>query len=57
MLRWHLQLGNLIIPKTSSVERLKENIDAFNFELDQEDMHAIAGLETGTRIGLNPDEF
>ena len=57
VLRWHIQLGNLVIPKTSNPDRLAENIDIFDFELDAEDMHAIAGLDTGVRTSLDPNEF
>ena len=57
ILRWHIQLGNLVIPKTSNPERLAENIDIFDFELDSEDMHAIAGLDTGVRTSVDPNEF
>jgi 2,5-diketo-D-gluconate reductase A len=57
ILRWHIQLGNLVIPKTSNPDRLAENIDIFDFELDPEDMHAIAGLDTGVRTSVDPNEF
>ena len=57
ILRWHIQLGNLVIPKTSNPDRLAENIDIFDFELDSEDMHAIAGLDTGVRTSVDPNEF
>jgi 2,5-diketo-D-gluconate reductase A len=57
IIRWHLDIGNLVIPKTASKSRLAENISVFDFKLDQEDLAAIATLETGIRTGLNPDEF
>ena len=57
ILRWHIQLGNLVIPKTTHPDRLLENIDIFDFDLDQDDMHAIAGLESGTRTGPDPRTF
>jgi 2,5-diketo-D-gluconate reductase A len=57
IIRWHLDIGNLVIPKTASKSRLPENISVFDFKLDQEDLAAIATLETGIRTGLNPDEF
>jgi 2,5-diketo-D-gluconate reductase A len=57
ILRWHIQLGNLVIPKTSNPDRLVENLNVFDFELSTADMAAIASLETGVRTGPNPDEF
>jgi len=55
VLRWHLELGNIVIPKASSAARLRENLDVFDFALDDEDMAAIATLETGERTGRDPD--
>ncbi|MGW1075798.1 aldo/keto reductase [Streptomyces sp. NPDC002537] len=57
VLRWHLQLGNVAIPKSVTPSRIRENIDVFGFELDEKDMAAIAGLDNGTRLGPDPDEF
>jgi 2,5-diketo-D-gluconate reductase A len=57
ILRWHVQLGNLVIPKTSNPDRLVENLNVFDFELSTADMAEIASLETGERTGPNPDEF
>ncbi|MSZ10243.1 MAG: aldo/keto reductase [Actinobacteria bacterium] len=57
IIRWHLDIGNLVIPKTATKSRLHENISVFDFKLDQEDLAAISTLETGIRTGLNPDEF
>ena len=57
VLRWHLQLGNLVIPKTSNPDRLSENIDVFDFELDASDMAAMLAMDTGIRTGLDPNEF
>ena len=54
-LRWHLQNGLVVIPKSNSVERIRENSLVFDFELDAEDLAQIATLETGTRTGSNPD--
>ena len=57
VIRWHIELGNLVIPKTANPARLLENISVFDFALDAEDMAAIATLETGLRTGPNPEEF
>jgi 2,5-diketo-D-gluconate reductase A len=57
VLRWHIQLGTIVFPKSSTPERIRENIDVFGFELDDEDMAAIGGLEDGRRTGPDPDTF
>ncbi|MEV6058176.1 aldo/keto reductase [Streptomyces sp. NPDC052107] len=56
VLRWHLQIGNVVIPKSVTPSRIEENFDVFDFELDSEDLTAIAGLETGERVGPHPDD-
>lgn len=56
VLRWHLQLGNVVIPKSVTPSRIRENFDVFGFSLDAEDMAAIGTLNTGTRLGADPDE-
>ena len=55
VLRWHLELGNVVIPKSVTPERIRENLDVFGFSLDGDDPAAIAGLESGERTGLHPD--
>jgi diketogulonate reductase-like aldo/keto reductase len=57
VLRWHLQLGNIVIPKSVTPERIAENIDVFDFELSAEDLEAVEALERGLRTGPDPDEF
>jgi 2,5-diketo-D-gluconate reductase A len=57
VIRWHLQIGNLVIPKSSNPDRLAENLDVFNFTLSDADMNAIAAMETGVRASLNPDDL
>ncbi|WP_405793227.1 aldo/keto reductase [Streptomyces sp. NBC_01506] len=57
VLRWHLQLGHVVIPKSVTPSRIKENFDPFGFELDAEDLAALAALDSGTRLGLDPDAF
>nr|WP_279387953.1 aldo/keto reductase [Streptacidiphilus pinicola] len=57
VLRWHLQLGNVVIPKSVTPERIRQNLDVFDFTLDAEDLSAIAELDRGGRIGPDPDTF
>ncbi len=57
VIRWHLQLGLVVIPKSSHDDRIKENIDVFDFELDEEDMKTIASMDMGTRRGPDPATF
>ena len=57
VLRWHIEIGVVPLPKTSKVERLAENIDVFNFSLDEDDHQAISQLETGLRTGFDPELF
>jgi diketogulonate reductase-like aldo/keto reductase len=57
VLRWHLQLGNVVIPKSVTPERIRENIEVFDFELDDADMQAIARVDNGTRLGPDPKTF
>lgn len=57
ILRWHLQLGNVAIPKSVTPLRIRENIAVFDFELDDTDMATIGRLDAGTRTGPNPDTF
>ena len=57
IIRWHIELGNLVIPKTATASRLTENISVFDFKLDSEDLNKIASLDSGLRTGPNPDEF
>ncbi|OCC12399.1 aldo/keto reductase [Streptomyces sp. PTY087I2] len=55
VLRWHLQLGNIVIPKSVTPERIRQNIDVFDFELSAADMDAVAALDRGMRTGPDPD--
>lgn len=55
ILRWHVQSGFIVIPKSIRAERIQENIALFDFELSDSDMQAIAGMDRGQRIGADPD--
>ena len=58
MIRWHLQIGNVVLPKSVTAERIVSNIDVFDFELDADDLIAIEGLEDPSRrTGPNPNIF
>ncbi|MEO7261344.1 MAG: aldo/keto reductase, partial [Jatrophihabitantaceae bacterium] len=57
ILRWHIELGNVVIPKSVTPARIRENLDVFDVSLTAEDLTAIAGLESGDRIGPHPDTF
>ncbi|MEU3054265.1 aldo/keto reductase [Streptomyces griseus] len=57
VLRWHLQTGNIVIPKSVTPSRIKENLDVFGFELDADDLAAFAALDEGRRLGPDPAEF
>ncbi|MFJ9407925.1 aldo/keto reductase [Streptomyces sp. NPDC101393] len=57
VLRWHLQTGNVVIPKSVTPSRIAANIDVFDFALDDSDLAAVAGLNNGTRLGPDPDTF
>ncbi len=56
-LRWHIQLGNVIFPKSVTDYRIRENFDIFDFSLTDEEMKAIGDLDKGERLGPDPDQF
>jgi 2,5-diketo-D-gluconate reductase A len=57
VIRWHLQLGNVVIPKSVTPARIAENFDVFDFALSDAQMEAIEDLDAGRRTGPDPDVF
>lgn len=57
VLRWHLQRGDIVFPKSVTPERVKENFEIFDFELSESDLGVISALDKDQRTGPNPDEF
>jgi 2,5-diketo-D-gluconate reductase A len=57
VLRWHIQIGNIIFPKSVTPDRVRENFEIFDFELTDEDMQKIEGMEKAERLGPDPDQF
>jgi 2,5-diketo-D-gluconate reductase A len=57
IIRWHLQIGNVVIPKSVTPSRIAENLDVFDFQLSDEQIAAIEPLDVGTRIGPDPNTF
>jgi 2,5-diketo-D-gluconate reductase A len=57
VIRWHLQIGNVVIPKSVTPKRIEENFDVFGFELSAAEMQAIDELDAGERTGPDPDTF
>jgi 2,5-diketo-D-gluconate reductase A len=57
VIRWHLQLGNVVIPKSVTPERIRSNFDVFGFELADDDVAAIDALDRDERLGPDPDQF
>lgn len=57
LIRWNLQLGNVVIPRSSSAERIAENLDVFDFELSTADMDTLNGLDEGTRFRPDPETY
>jgi 2,5-diketo-D-gluconate reductase A len=57
VLRWHVQLGNVVIPKSVTPARIEENFHVFDFALSAEDMDRLGELDRGERTGPDPDTF
>jgi 2,5-diketo-D-gluconate reductase A len=56
VLRWHIQRGVAVIPKSNSKDRIVENMNVFDFELSDEEMAAISALNSGFRTGVDPED-
>jgi 2,5-diketo-D-gluconate reductase A len=56
VLRWHIQTGNIVIPKSNKKERMAQNLDVFGFSLSDDEMAAIDALDENRRVGGNPAE-
>jgi 2,5-diketo-D-gluconate reductase A len=57
LIRWSIQLGNVVIPRSANTERIKSNLDVFDFDLSDDEMATLNGLDDGTRFRPNPDEY
>jgi 2,5-diketo-D-gluconate reductase A len=57
VLRWHIQLGNVVFPKSTNPQRMKENFEIFDFELSETDLGMISALNRNERTGPDPDVF
>ena len=57
VIRWHLELGNIVFPKSVTPARIKENVDVFDFHLTDDEMEQIEELDAGERTGPDPDTF
>jgi 2,5-diketo-D-gluconate reductase A len=57
VIRWHLDIGNIVIPKSVTPARIEENFDVFGFQLTAAQLQAIDELDAGERIGPDPDTF
>jgi 2,5-diketo-D-gluconate reductase A len=57
VLRWHIQRGDIVFPKSVTPSRIQENFELFDFELDDADMAAISALNRDERTGPDPDTF
>ena len=57
ILRWQIQLGNIVVPKSATESRIRENISIFDFALTEDDLTALAAIHRGERVGQHPNDF
>jgi 2,5-diketo-D-gluconate reductase A len=57
VIRWHVEIGNIVIPKSVTPERIDENFDVFDFQISRSELDAIDRLDAGERTGPDPDTF
>jgi len=57
LIRWSIQLGNVVIPRSANPERIKSNLDVFDFELSEDEMAALNALDDGTRFRPDPETY
>jgi len=57
LIRWSIQLGNVVIPRSANPDRIKSNLEVFDFELTDDEMATLNGLDDGTRFRPNPDTY
>jgi 2,5-diketo-D-gluconate reductase A len=57
VLRWHLQRGDIVFPKSVTPDRIRENIDIFDFGLSTDEVEVISALNRDERTGPDPDTF
>lgn len=57
VLRWHLQQGHVVIPKSNSADRIRSNFDVFDFSLSDDELATVTAMESGSRIGGDPRTF
>jgi diketogulonate reductase-like aldo/keto reductase len=56
VLRWHIQRGVAVIPKSNSMERITENMNVFDFELSEQEIASISALNSNFRTGVDPED-
>jgi 2,5-diketo-D-gluconate reductase A len=57
LIRWSIQLGNVVIPRSKAPERITSNLDVFDFELTDDEMSTLNGLDNGTRFRPDPETY